>query len=50
MSDLSSKRPASGGGMNSSGQPLMMCSAVCSDSLHWHASLSAWPRFFMREL
>ena len=43
------KRPASEGGLYR-GQPVIMCSAVCSVSPHWHAALSDRPHFFIEDL
>ena len=40
------KKQTSEGGL-CGGQPLMMCSAICSGSSHWQASLSANPHFLM---
>ena len=43
------KRPASEGGLYM-GQPVIMCSAVCSGSPHSHAALSDRPHFFKDDL
>ncbi|KAL7826962.1 hypothetical protein AOLI_G00321710 [Acnodon oligacanthus] len=49
VSGPKSKRPASEGGLYL-GQPVIMCSAVCSGSPHSHAALSDRPHFFSDDL